>query len=236
MAEWIRCQVGVDSFPAGRDSLGKPYLLCRSFVAAGNPENNLSISALIGQCRFPTASTVEAWAQQVPESFRFVLKAHQTITHFRRLRNAEEQIEDFIEIAAVLGKRRGPLLFQLPPNFKKDVPRLEAFLHYVDGRAAVVLQFQHDSWFDDEVYRCLRSHSAALCCADDEGPACNQVIATTRWGYVRLREERYTAARLKKWIEKLKAQDWRECFVFFKHEDVGAGPTLASRFLELASD
>jgi uncharacterized protein YecE (DUF72 family) len=108
-------------------------------------------------------------------------------------------------------------------------------LNYVDRRAAVVLQFQHASWFDDEVYRCLRTHSAALCCADDEGPACNQVIGTTNWGYVRLREERYTAARLKKWNEKLKAQDWRECFVFFKHEDVGAGPTLAARFLELAS-
>jgi uncharacterized protein YecE (DUF72 family) len=184
--------------------------------------------------RFPTTSTVESWAEQVPESFRFVLKARQTITHFRRLQNAEEQIDDFIDIASVLGTRQGPLLFQLPPNFKKDVPRLDAFLNYVDGRAAVVLQLQHESWFNDEVYSCLRAHSAAICCVDDEGPACDKVIGTTNWGYVRLRQERYTDARLIKWIEKLKAQDWNECFVFFKHEDAGAGPTLAARFIQLA--
>jgi uncharacterized protein YecE (DUF72 family) len=119
--------------------------------------------------RFPTASTVEAWAAQVPKSFRFVLKARQTITHFRRLQNAEEQIDDFINLASLLGERQGPLLFQLPPNFKKDLPRLEAFLTYVGGRAAVVLQLQHESWYDDEVFDCLRAHSAALCCVDDEG-------------------------------------------------------------------
>jgi uncharacterized protein YecE (DUF72 family) len=184
--------------------------------------------------RFPSVSTVEAWAQQVPESFRFVLKARQTITHFRRLQNAEEQIDDFINLASLLKERQGPLLFQLPPNFKKDVPRLEAFLNYVDGRAAIVLQLQHDSWFDDDVFDCLRSHSAALCTTDDEGAASERLLATTNWGLVRLREEKYTDARLRKWIDKMTAQDWDEVYVFFKHEDVGAGPKLAARLLELA--
>jgi uncharacterized protein YecE (DUF72 family) len=184
--------------------------------------------------RFPTASTVESWAEQVPDSFRFALKGRQTITHFRRLQNAEDQIDDFIKLASLLGNRQGPLLFQLPPNFKKDVPRLDAFLNYVGGRAAVVFQLQHETWFDDEVYSCLRGHSAALASVDDEGPACDKVVSTTNWGYVRLREERYTDARLKKWIEMIKAQDWNEAYVFFKHEDVGAGPRLAARFLELA--
>jgi uncharacterized protein YecE (DUF72 family) len=184
--------------------------------------------------RFPTASTVESWAQQVPDSFQFVLKARQTITHFRRLQNAEEQIDDFINLAALLKKKQGPLLFQLPPNFKKDMPRLNAFLNYVDGRAAVVLQLQHESWYDDEVYDCLRAHLAALCTVDDEGPACERVVRTTHWGFVRLRDERYTDARLKKWIKKLNVQDWDEAYVFFKHEDVGAGPKLAARFMKLA--
>ncbi len=93
--------------------------------------------------RFPSASTVESWAEQVPDTFRFALKARQTITHFRRLQNAEEQIDDFINLASLLGKRQGPLLFQLPPNLKKDVARLDAFLNYVAGRAAVVFQLQH---------------------------------------------------------------------------------------------
>jgi uncharacterized protein YecE (DUF72 family) len=162
------------------------------------------------------------------------LKARQTITHFRRLQNAEEQIDDFINLAALLKKKQGPLLFQLPPNFKKDMPRLNAFLDYVDGRAAVVLQLQHESWYDDEVYDCLRAHSAALCTVDDEGPACERVVRTTSWGFVRLRDERYTDARLTKWIKKLNVEDWDEAYVFFKHEDVGAGPKLAARFMELA--
>jgi uncharacterized protein YecE (DUF72 family) len=93
---------------------------------------------------------------------------------------------------------------------------------------------QHESWFDEEVYDCLRAHSAALCCVDDEGPSCDKVISTTNWGDVRLREERYTDAQLKKWIKQIKAQDWKEVYVFFKHEDVAAGPKLAERFLELA--
>jgi len=184
--------------------------------------------------RFPSDTTVETWAQQVPDSFRFVLKARQTITHFRRLQNAEEQIDDFINVAANLKKKQGPLLFQLPPNFKKDLSRLQAFFNYVDGRAAIVMQLQHESWFDNDVYDCLHAHSAALCCVDDEGPAFEKVVGTTNWGFVRLREERYTDAKLKKWIKKLKEQDWDHAYVFFKHEDVGAGPKLAARFMKLA--
>ncbi len=177
---------------------------------------------------------MESWAEQVPESFRFVLKARQTITHFRRLQNAEAQIDDFINLASLLKERQGPLLFQLPPNFKKDILPLEAFLNYVNGRAAIVLQLQHESWYDEEVYDCLRAHSAVLCSVDDEGPACDRVVATTSWGVVRLREERYTDARLKKWVERTKAQDWNEVCVFLNHEDVGAGPKVAARFLKLA--
>ena len=78
--------------------------------------------------RFPTVSTVEGWAEQVPESFRFVLKARQTITHFRRLQNAEEQTDDFINVASLLKQHQGPLLFQLPPNFKKRRPAARCFL------------------------------------------------------------------------------------------------------------
>jgi uncharacterized protein YecE (DUF72 family) len=184
--------------------------------------------------RFPSAGTVESWAEKVPDSFRFVLKARQTITHFRRLVNAEEQIDDFINLASLLKDRQGPLLFQLPPNFKKDIPRLEAFLNYVRGRAAIVMQLQHESWYDEEVYDCLRARATALCSVDEEGPTCDRVVATTSWGFVRLREGRYTDATLKKWIDSCRAQNWDEAYIFFKHEDVGAGPKLAERFLELA--
>src|SRR6476620_7786722 len=97
--------------------------------------------------RFPTASTVEAWAEQVPDSFRFVLKARQTITHFRRLQNAEEQIDDFVNLASLLKQQQGPLLVQLLPNFKKDVVRLNGVLKYIGRRARVVFEVRNESWY-----------------------------------------------------------------------------------------
>jgi uncharacterized protein YecE (DUF72 family) len=184
--------------------------------------------------RFPTASTVESWAEQVPFTFRFVLKARQTITHFRRLQNAEEQVDDFINLASLLQRRQGPLLFQLPPNFKEDLLRLEAFLKYVDGRARTVLEFRHESWFCDEVYDCLRAHATALCVTDEIDIPQAALVSTADFGYFRFREERYTTKTLKQWIDRIRSQSWRAAYVFFKHEDVGAGPALATRFLEFA--
>jgi uncharacterized protein YecE (DUF72 family) len=184
--------------------------------------------------RFPSASTVEAWAAQVPDSFRFVLKARQTITHFRRLQNAESQIDDFVNLASLLKEKEGPLLFQLPESFKKDVPRLDSFLQYVRGRARVAMEFRNAGWFDDEVFDCLRAHLAALCIHDEGESLQTPVVRTTNWGYLRLRDESYTDAQLIDWIKKLKSQKWAEAYVFFKHEDVGAGPKLAARFIELA--
>ena len=107
--------------------------------------------------KFPSESIVKSWAEQVPESFRFVLKARQVITHFRRLQNADQETGDFFRIASLLGEREGPILFQLPPNFKKDVPRLEAFLAYAAGRSKLVFEFRHNSWFDKDTFACLRA-------------------------------------------------------------------------------
>ncbi len=117
--------------------------------------------------RMPKASVLESWAAQVPEEFRFVLKASQRITHHKRLKGAEDETEYLLRTATVLKKRLGPLLFQLPPDFKKDLPRLETFLGLVAGTPSA-FEFRHASWFDDEVFECLRRNSCALCSADAE--------------------------------------------------------------------
>src|SRR5262245_15824841 len=101
--------------------------------------------------RMPKLSVVEAWAAQVPETFRFVLKASQRITHFKRLKDTDSETEYMLRAAGALQERRGPVLFQLPPDFKKDVPRLDAFLAAVGGTQAA-FEFRHESWFDDEVF------------------------------------------------------------------------------------
>ena len=184
--------------------------------------------------RMPKEQVVESWAGQVPDGFRFVLKASQRITHQKRLVNVEDDTSYLLHMASVLGERQGPLLFQLPPNFKKDLSRLKAFLSLVEGRALTAFEFRHESWFDDEVFECLRASAGALCIADVDNAPEPTLTSTAGWGYLRLRRETYTDQDLAKWIEKLKSTGWQDVYVYFKHEDAGIGPKLATRFIELA--
>jgi uncharacterized protein YecE (DUF72 family) len=182
--------------------------------------------------QLPSNAVLESWTQQVPDEFQFVLKAPQKITHFKRLKNVSEDLEALLEAAGVLEQRRGPLLFQLPPNFKKDLPLLEAFLEHLDARSTAAFEFRHESWFDDEVYDCLHKKSCALCIADSDDAPCETLISTANWGYLRFRREAYTKKKLAYWVEKIRSQPWATTFVFFKHEDTGTGPTFASQFLK----
>jgi uncharacterized protein YecE (DUF72 family) len=184
--------------------------------------------------RLPKAAVFQSWAKQVPDDFRFAFKAPQTITHRKRLNEVGRETKSFLRAVATLKGRRSPLLFQLPPNFKKDLPRLKAFLSLIGSGTRTAIEFRHASWFDDEVYDALRRKSVALCIADMDDAPPPPVVNTAGWGYVRLRRERYTAQGLRKWIEKLKSQNWGEAYVFFKHEETGTGPRFAARFLELA--
>jgi len=169
----------------------------------------------------------------VPKTFQFALKAPQSITHFKRLKNAEEATEQLFRTAAALKARRGSVLFGLPPNFKKDLPRLEAFLRLIPDKAQAAFEFRHASWFDDDVFDCLRARRCALCVADAEDLPRAKLVPTADWGYVRLRRKRYTKKSLADWAKKMMSQPWKEAYVFFKHEETGTGPKFAARFLEL---
>jgi uncharacterized protein YecE (DUF72 family) len=184
--------------------------------------------------KLPTPKVVEEWAQQVPKSFRFVLKGSQSITHFKRLRNAEKATDDFLAVASVLKKQLGPILLQLPPNFKKDVSRLDAFLSHIARRAKVAFEFRNATWFDDEVFDCLRSHSAVLCVSDRDDLPKTGLVRTAKWGYVRLWNDKYTAKRLRQLSQDVGSQKWTEAYVIFMHEDEGVSPKLAARFMKLA--
>jgi uncharacterized protein YecE (DUF72 family) len=185
--------------------------------------------------KMPSASDVRSWARQVPSNFRFAIKTPQTITHFKRLKDAEDATKQLLRTAAVLKGRRGPVLFGLPPNFKKDLARLEAFLRVIPRRTQAAFDFRHESWFDDAVFACLRAHGRALCIADAEDLPRTKMISTANWGYVRLRRENYTKTSLAEWVKRLRSQPWKEAYVFFKHEDTGTGPKFAARFIELAN-
>jgi len=193
-----------------------------------------AVEIIASSYRMPAESTLQKWLDETPSSFRFALKAHQAITHRRRLGvSAMSVLEDFLRITSVLKRRRGPVLFQLPPNFKQDLPRLEDFLKVLGRRAKATFEFRHPSWFNDDTYACLRKHRVALCMADDEKLPPVETVSTADWGYVRLRRANYTDRQLVSWIERMRSFPWRETHVYFKHEETGTGPKLATRFGKL---
>ena len=181
--------------------------------------------------RMPNEATLLGWMSQVPEDFTFVLKASKRITHDKRLKEVEDSVQYLLRTAASLGTKLGPFLVQLPPNMKKDVPRLRDFLAIFPARAA--FEFRNVSWYEEEVYEALREKNAAWCVADTGEEGDPPFVATADWGYLRLRRVAYEEADLQTWADRVRAQSWGEAYVFFKHEDAGTGPRLAARFLEL---
>jgi len=184
--------------------------------------------------RLPTPSLLGSWAEQVPGNFRFVLKASRRITHIKRLKECEEETEYLFRTARTLGKRLGAILFQLPPFFRKDVPRLEEFIRLIPEDSRAAFEFRHESWFDRDLYDLLKTKGCALCFADTEDNTLEALVSTASWGYLRLRKPEYGEKELREWAKSVKKQKWDEAFIFFKHEDGGVGPKLARRFLELA--
>jgi len=183
--------------------------------------------------RMPSESVLLNWSAQVPDDFSFVLKAPRRITHIKKLKNVADDVDYLFKTAAVLGKKLGPMLFQLPPVLRKDLALLCDFLSILPARGQSAFEFRHQSWFDDEVFTALRKHNAALCLAEAENDLNIPFVATAAWGYVRLRRPDYSDADLRDWGKRITDQPWKEAFVFFKHEDAGKGPQFATRFLEL---
>ena len=186
--------------------------------------------------RMPNAKTVAGWDAVTPAGFSFVLKAPQRITHVARLRDVDDPLRYFLETARKLGPKLGPILFQLPPNFKKDVDRLNDLLTQFPADLRCAWEFRHESWFTDDVYEALRVGNAALCVADTEAGH-TPLVATAEFGYMRLRDEGYKSEDLEQWATTVKelGKGWGDAFIFFKHEESGIGPKLAQEFAKLVS-
>ena len=170
--------------------------------------------------QMPKTAMLENWAKTVPDSFRFAIKASRRITHLSRLKPPEayDSVAFLYQQLAALGDKRGPVLFQLPPNLKKDLPRLAEFLKVLPDDHRAAFEFRNDSWFDDETYAVLKGAGASLCFSEREDGAPPALVETAPWGYVRLRLETYTDAELKQWARRLGPTGWRETFVYFMHE------------------
>ena len=187
--------------------------------------------------RIPKADVVKRWAQAVPASFRFVIKASRRITHLSRLEGEDDSLEYLYTQLEPLEDKLGAVLFQCPPRLTKDAERLKTFLERLPSHGRAVLEFRHRTWFCPEIYDLLRAHGAALCLADyKEGEVetlpeeDDRLISTAGWGYLRLRAERYEDDELRNWIDRFDPS-WTHAFTFFKHEE--RGPELVERMQEL---
>jgi uncharacterized protein YecE (DUF72 family) len=182
--------------------------------------------------RKPTVKLLGGWATQVPDHFRFALKAWQRITHHTRLREPE-LAAGFADVARTLGPRLAPILYQLPPNLKADVPLLRDFLQHLPRDLAAAFEFRHESWFGDDTFRALRDAGAALCLAESDELATPRV-RTAPFGYLRLRRAEYDEAQLRDWAAWVRGAGFeQDVYCYFKHEDEARGPKFADAFQNL---
>lgn len=184
--------------------------------------------------QLPREKTLLDWAAKVPQSFQFAIKASQKITHFTRLKpESAEVVEYLLKTVGVLGDRLGPILFQLPPNMKRDHDRLTAFLSRLPRGRRYAMEFRHESWFDDTTFTALRDNDVAFVVSEQEDFA-TPVVATASWTYVRPHRLDYDAAGFASWADKLRQLARDTNYVFFKHDHVpegGAGPLAVQSFV-----
>jgi uncharacterized protein YecE (DUF72 family) len=178
--------------------------------------------------RAPNEKILEGWNKATPDRFKLTLKAPRRITHDARLRDCADRVRQFLETSVNLGPKLGALLFQLPPNLKKDLALFDLFLEAFPPRVCAAFEFRHESWLDAEVYARLRSRNLALCVADSERLS-TPVEITADYAYLRLRDEGYTTDDIARWASTIRERTsgCKDVFVYFKHEEEGKGPEFA---------
>jgi uncharacterized protein YecE (DUF72 family) len=183
--------------------------------------------------RMPNEKLVSGWAAQTPSPYKLTLKAPRRITHDSRLRNCGDLVAGFCGVAGTLGDKLGALLFQLPPNFKKDLAVFDAFLEDLPPKVCAAFEFRHPSWLDDEIRDRLAARDLALCIADSEKLS-TPVNVTAGYAYFRLRDEGYTPDDIARWADTIAREtaSCRDVFVYFKHEEEGKGPEFARLLMQ----
>jgi len=179
-------------------------------------------------------TTAQKWISETPAGFLFSVKAHQVITHIKRLKKTEDFVPRFLSTIQPIAEagKLGPLLFQLPPNMKIDIALLEEFLAVVPRSVPSAFEFRHTSWFDDSVFDLLKRCNRALCIAETEERVTPDVV-TADFCYYRYRKPSYTDEERKGMVERLKEHlsAGRNVFAYFKHEETPAGAKYAVELL-----
>jgi len=183
---------------------------------------------------FPTEKLLTGWIAQTPDGFLFSMKAHQSITHVKRLRSVTKNTLDFLTALRPLtdAGKLGPVLFQLPPNLKYDLALLDEFLAGLPRQMRSTMEFRNESWFRDDVFEHMRNANVALCIAESDDLETPQV-STADFSCMRLRKTEYSPKvrkEIAKTVEDLAAKG--DVFTYFKHEDTPDGALYAEELLK----
>ena len=182
----------------------------------------------------PTVEMIANWKAQTPEGFRFAIKAHRRITHVKRLHDVDGEVRWLNERVSELEERLGPILFQFPPSFRRDLPLLEQFLAGLPTLPFVAVEFRHPTWHDDAVYDVLRTYRAAFVIAEDDTSS-EPRVHTAPFGYYRLHRLRYTNEQIAEWAAHLRESAGLDpVFCYFTHETGTEAITYAHTLMDLA--
>ncbi len=182
-------------------------------------------------------TTAQKWIAQTPENFRFGIKAHQVITHIKRLKQAEEFLARFVSTIEPLARagKLGPVLFQLPPNMKADPALLQEFMATIPKGVRAAFEFRHESWFADDIFSLLKQHNRALCVAETEERVTPDVV-TADFCYYRYRKPEYAPDERQAMVRRMHEHlnSGRDTYAYFKHEDTPQGARYAVELLKEA--
>jgi uncharacterized protein YecE (DUF72 family) len=183
--------------------------------------------------QMPKESVLLDWAAKVPAEFSFAIKANQRITHYTRLKpESQPHLEYLVKTVSVLGARLGPILLQLPPNFKRDDDLLRTFLGTLPKGPRYAMEFRHPSWFDDMTLDALREHDVAFVVIEQKDFSA-PVLATATWTYMRPHRLDYDAEALQTWAERMRYLGRETNYIYFKHDEgVGSGPHAVQEFVK----
>jgi uncharacterized protein YecE (DUF72 family) len=226
---WAYASWKPDFYPA---KLAQKKFLSHYATQLNTVEVNFTFRQLVKE------TTIQNWIQETPSHFRFGIKAHQVITHIKRLKGTEDFVPRFlatIEPLAAAGKL-GPVLFQLPPNLKMDAALLQDFLATLPQTVPAAFEFRHESWFVDSTWDLLRSHRRAVCVAETETMTTPDVV-TASFAYYRFRKPNYTADERRSMLARIGEHltGGRDVYAYFKHEETPEGALYAADLLREAT-
>lgn len=203
-------------------------------------ENFNTVELNMSYYRIPFPNMIKGWYKKIPENFKFTFKASRFITHVKKLKNINKVLKKFYKLTEMMEEKLGCILFQLPPSFKKNqdtLERLKNFLKKLDKTKRNIIEFRHESWWDEEVYKLMKRHGAGFCVVSGlDMPS--KIIVTSKTAYLRFHgpesaySSKYSDNELKLWARKIRNIKAKEIYAYFNNDTRGYAVKNAKKLKE----